>query len=480
MEPQPNDISSSIDFRELFRRLAQGYMHTIGLALIGPVLVAILFILTTRSAPTIASTKLVFSFDGFERGQYPDGSKFQPDDLRSADVIREALHRQSVQLSDEYQTVIRGAVTIEGVIPAGIVKERDRLRALGQTPQPYIPDEYDVSLSLSRNFPLNRRQRELLLNEIINVFREKFQRTYVNLPISFGNAFSVLHDSDYIEYELILHEDVQNTSDYLSQLLNQSSESAQRQKTDVRSFRSATTNLSFSDLLKQVRLFTQIELNETLGTIYSKGLTKDRETALLKMDFYIHTLQMQEREALQADAVITDLLNKAQTRSQDYILGIKSEAAQTRPNNAILDQGLINSLLANDSYGLLVKRALDSGLKVKHIQAELTALEERRKRMEAFAEQSPAENAKTMAFMQSKLDKLKSAYDRLVNNIRDTHHDFVQQTYADAVRLSTPIYTESYPRKVVTYAILGFIAGVILGIGLSLIGIYPGAEKQSL
>src|SRR5690606_333409 len=115
----------------------------------------------------------------------------------------------------------------------------------------------------------------------------------------------------------------------------------------AKAFRSQSTNLSFSDLLKQTQLFTQLRLNETLGLIRQNGLSKNRATAMVKMDYYLRTLEDQERKAAEEAKVVQDLLTKMQERGQGYVLGVKSQAAQSNPGAPILDQGLIDSLLVN-------------------------------------------------------------------------------------------------------------------------------------
>src|SRR5581483_9005513 len=106
---------------------------------------------------------------------------------------------------NEAQSKTRAALSVEGIIPPNVVKERDRLRALGQTPALYIPDEYILTLSLPRSYPLTNQQRANLLNEIIAAYRQNFQRTYTSIPLAFGNAFDTLRSSDFPEYELILN-----------------------------------------------------------------------------------------------------------------------------------------------------------------------------------------------------------------------------------------------------------------------------------
>jgi hypothetical protein len=453
----------TIDLRDLFKRLGRGLGQIIGLAMLGTVIALVSCLTTSPRRMALTVTRVIFSFDGFEKGEYPDGSKFQPDDLRAPEIISKALKRQGLDATGELQSQIRGALNIEGIVPPDITKDRDRLRTLGQTPQPYTPDEYVLTLSLPRDSSLDLDQRAHLLSEIVSVYRENFQRTYASVPIDFGNVFDVLPHADFPEYEQILNREIDKISAYLAQQLDQG-----------KSFRSPTTNLSFQDLLGQTQLFAQTQLDEVLGLIYQGGLARNHATAMAKMDYSLRVLDDEERHAIENEKVVRDLLAQTETQTQNYVLGIKSQANPPRAESSTLDQGLINSLLANDAYNFLVRRALDAGLQVKQVQAEKAQLLER---LEAV--KSAQDDAGAIAQVEKSLGELKPAYDNLIANIRTTQADFSRQQFADAIRLSDVVTTVSgISRAVLTAGVVGCFLGLAAGLGLSLLGIYIGSAKR--
>jgi hypothetical protein len=470
--PQENnpDEFESLDLRQLWRRLVQGAAQIIGLGLLGLVSAILIFLIGSPFQDVSTTTNVVFSFPGFEKGQYPDQSKFQPDDLRAPGVIATAIARQGVDNSTDLQSRIRGALSIEGIITPDVTKERERLRAQGQQLPPYIADEYAVSLTLPRKFKLGMRERGLLLNEVISVYKENFQGTYSSVPAAFGGVFETLHNSDFADYELILTKEIQSITDYLV-----------RQRNRAPSFRSVSTNLSFGDLLEQTELFTQVSLDGTLGQIYFHGMSRDRQAALAKMDYYLHTLDGQENRAISEEKVIQDLLAQSQERQANYVLGIKSASTQPRSETPILDQGLIDSLLANDANSFLVRKALDAGLKVKDVQAEKFQLLERRKRMETFMKDGlpSADQASDWSKVENSLLGLQKQYDVLISNITRTNADFGHQEYGDAVRITKSVETKGAASGLALSALLGLSLGILSGAGLSLLGIHIQALKRS-
>jgi hypothetical protein len=299
----------------------------------------------------------------------------------------------------------------------------------------------------------------LLLNEVVNVFRERFDRTYATVPLSFGNAFETLKNADYFEYDLVLDEELQNIYDFLGQKIE-----------SAKMYRSPRSNFSFGDLLTQAQLFNQIHLSETLGLVSQYGLSRDRKTALLKIDYHLRMLQDEDDGASEEAKVIQDLLQKADQRSQGYVMAIKSQATHARDETPVLDQSVIDSLLANDAYNYLIRKAMDAGLKVKRIETERSKWLERRKALQDGMDTSKsAPDSDVLAQVEKSLGSLQDAYRSLVTNIRITNEDFARQQYADAVRLTMQPITANPYRELGKFAIVGGIAGLLAGVALSLL-----------
>lgn len=456
---QSYNDNDSIDFGELFSRLKRGQLQIAGLASLGLAIAAIAYFVAGPFLNLGTSTRVVFSFSGFEKGEYPDKSKFQPDDLRSPEIISDALKRQGLETTQEVQSKVRAALSIEGIIPDSVIKERDKLRASGQTPRLYVPDEYTLSLSLPRKFPLTSRQRELLLNEVVSVYKEKFTRTYVALPLSFGKAFESLVGADYFDYDLVLNRESQNIFTFLTQMTEA-----------ARAFRSPRTNLSFSDLLKQSQFLTEIRLNEVLGLIRRDGLSKDRNLAMVKMNYYLKKLTDEENRAIEEEKVVQALLKQAHEREQNYALGVKSQAGQQRSDSLVVDQGLVDSLLVNDAYNFLVRRTLEASLNTRRIQSEKAVLMERQETMESFIKSDVPQKIETLGLFQKSLENLKRTYESLMNDIRLTYEDYQRQQYGDAIRVSMQTHTESFYRGLAMAGLAGLGVGLAAGLGLALLG----------
>jgi len=84
-----------------------------------------------------------------------------------------------------------------------------------------------------------------------------------------------------------------------------------------------------------------------------------------------------------------------------------------------------------------------------------------------------------MSQVQSSLLSLEKSYRQLVANIRLTRDDFEHQRFADAVRVSMQAKTTSFYLRLAMAAVVGAFVGVAVGLGLSLLEIYVGAERSA-
>jgi hypothetical protein len=447
-----NDI---IDLREILIRLRRGLTATIGLGLLGLALGVVIALVIAFLQPAPSTLRVAFSFKGFEHGNYPNGTNFTADDIRAPDVITDALKKSGDPADSDLSSRIRGAITINGLVPDTIIKERDKLRAAGENPPVYVPDEYAVTLALGRDFKLTDSQREHLLTEIISTYSDKFRRTYIDLPREFDNPFDALRDADYPEYELVLNRAMESLISYLHE-----------EAATAGTFRSPTNGLSFQSLINQAEIFSRVRLNDTLSLIYIDGLTKNRAFALTKMNYYLRTLEDQEQRLQEQQSVVTDLLKQTGDRTQNYVLASKTQLASDKP---VIDQGLIDSLMANDSYNLLVRKALSAGTALKDVQADKARLLERKARMESFAKGEVQDQASALAEVRQSLTNLETDYAKLLGNVRTVLRDYTQQEYGHAIRITQPPKTPAWWKMPLMAALVGLLVGAALGVGLSLL-----------
>lgn len=460
-----------IDFVQIFRKLRANFLRILGLATITAVCGVLIGLLLLGTGRRESKMRVSFAFPGFERGEYPDGSNFSTEDLRAPDVIAAALTKRNLKLSEDSRTQLRGLISIVPIISANIVKERDRLRAAGQTLPLYVPDEYEISISSRETGAIPTREREALLVEIVRAFEEKFRHTYIDAPPQFGNAFEKMAQSDYMDYELLVNDDLRGLSSFLAKLVEDTSNGSRVARTQAASFRSKETKYSFADLLSQTNYFWNVSANGVLSIIQGVGLSKDRQLALLKMDYRIRILEEDEKRLSQEEALVLDLIGKSQDRAQNYVLGIKSQIASSKTDAPVIDQGLLDSLVANDSYNFLVRKALDAGVRVRSVQAQKQEINSRRLLLEKATLGDSVSSAATREKIDRSIAELKEEYQQLWDRVRRTYEDYTNQRLANTIRITQSPATASLWALIGTCALCGMVLGLLAGVGLILLNI---------
>jgi hypothetical protein len=198
--------------------------------------------------------------------------------------------------------------------------------------------------------------------------------------------------------------------------------------------------------------------------------------ALLKFDYYLKTLSEDEDRAAEEEKVVQALLKQSQERMQNYVLGIKSQTGAQRTEGTVIDQGLVDSLLANDANNFLVRESLKASLKTRRIQSDKAILLDRRKNIREFVASGGAQKNEILEQFQKSLDKLKATYDKLITETRLTYQDYQQQYYGNAVQISMQPVTASFYRDLAVAGAAGMGTGIAFGLGLALLGL--GAGKK--
>ena len=455
-----------IDLRELLARLLHGLPGIVGLALLGLTAAVLIALAASCGKNVPVSTRVTFAFPGIERGEYPDGSRFQPDDLRAPAIVGEAMRRVGLDVSSDAQSKVRNAISIDGIIPPSVTKLQNKQRTAGIQPHEYIPDEYTLALSLPANAAISQPQREQLLLELVNVAGEQFRRNYGDAPIAFGAAFETLKNADYPEYELVFNSEIETLSQSLARYLSGTKSSIPTSEASSQ-FRSPTTNLSFSDLLDGTKLFSQIHLNTVLGRVHENGLSRNKKATLLKMAYAIKQLEYRERQAADNEQVVLSLLKQTQEQTATPQ---NSAAASRTTAPLVLDKGMIASIVANDSYNLLVNRALSTGLSTRRAQSEKARMIALRANLEKFPGASEAAQSQSMDALNASISKMEMAYRELAANVRETQADFARQEYGHAIRLTAQIAVPGSLKTLGLAAVAGAVVGAALAIGILLLG----------
>lgn len=417
--PTPPHDDDNFELQLLFSRLVRGLPSILALAVLGVAVgLGSALVMRTGRAPT---TTLFLSI-GFDtqaaQARYPDESLFQPDDIRAAPLVQEALQRVGEPNSPEAVALFQNALGVSGVISSVAVREREKLRAAGQVLPPYFPTEFELSYTARSGATLTDEQARRLLTEIANLYRDRYRQMSRRLPEEFGAAFTALESVEYQDFGTYLGPHLEALKSYLAR------RGIKPDATYQPLFRAIDTFLS-------VRLPLFLETVDTARLARNPAVTEDRARAELLL------LSRREQDLEMEDEVVAGLLDRVHPST-------RANADST----------------AEDT---LVQRAIANRLALKRLRAQKALLLK-------YLDATPASVNRT-DLAASAVTELRSAYDALIARAREAVTASEGKNPA-AVTITQPASTP--PARNPAYAAsIGFLSGLLLGIGLSLLDLHP-------
>ena len=445
----------------IFEKLMKARKRIAYYALMG-FLVALIYSMFTIPSMVQTNGSLTFTYPSFEKGLYPDGSKFRMENITDPNIIEKAL--QDTGLVGKGYTVkrIQQALVVYPDIPGSIVAAQDESWEKGQKPESFLPNKYKISLNLP--LPgLSSRQKEKLLQSIMDNYLDKFQKMYVEyVP---GSAEELLQPAnyDYFEMEMILNHELQSLINFTN-----------KRQQSSNGFRSPQTQLTFADLSKRAAMINEVDVNAATSLVYLYGLSKDPAKLLDKMNYMILKLEEEEQKKAEEEKVVISRLDKAKERNQDYLMEQSGTPNGQTDQQADLNnqQDLVRSLVENDIYNFLLSKTMAAGLIAREVTVEKQQMIQRKERF-IFLSAKRAELSET-----SLLEVQKSAdiafqtviekYRLLYQDVVKTNSDFAKIELAHAVQIREPAVTQKWQLKMFIIAMLGAVAGFLLCVFLVL------------
>ncbi len=198
-------------------------------------------------------------------------------DVKELDKVREGLSISNVLTSEAYDQM---SLYYKAAMDKGNLEAvSEMLKTAGKT------NRYMISLNY-RNTTLTRDQAVLLLNEILLVYRDSFEKQYNQLPL-LGNFAAALDLSKYSFNNSIriFRNQIRQMEAYLSK----------RAISGIKTFRSGLTGYKVEDLKDRLSMLRTTDLNTTAAYIYVNSVTAgDAEAEITNYQWQIE----EERRAL--------------------------------------------------------------------------------------------------------------------------------------------------------------------------------------
>ena len=285
-----NTEEEGMSFTELFLIFWRKRVLITVFTLIGTILGGVTSVILNTTSARV-STIVEYQWDGINKGEYPNGTSFEPNSAFTPNVLINAL--AEVELTLDLND-LRNQIRISPIVPNAILAAIESARQRGEN-LVYYPTTYKYSINANA-LRITAAQANELLNALINSFTEDFQEKYVAQTILQNFALDSLSDYDYLDQITILNNQTKVIRDTIVQLTSQPR---------ALGFRSSTLQLTFNDILAQLSLIDQLQIRYTESLIINNLISKD---PILIIDRLLYANLLKNLELNKKEAFLNQLL----------------------------------------------------------------------------------------------------------------------------------------------------------------------------
>lgn len=410
------------------------------------------------------SQLLSFIYPNSEKGQYPDGTRFNIYEIFSDEVLQATVTQYNEQSGHTPINVsdLVSALTLTEYLSPGILEKVQQARNLGQD-YTYFVNEYVISCQPIHK--LNFKSPQTLFGIIPVVDSEKLlDILYANYSLFFMQEHTEMNiipridqtlryeSYDYIEIANLFEDRIAMYENYLHV-----------KQSENGSFRSESTKMTFNDLIARFQSFDTVHVKNFKSFVSSSRLAKNPTELINKLKAENEMLTVTyEKTKGEADISKKAMYQYDHTFEENIVItGVNDEVGlyQLRPKTA---------------YDTITKRALNT-----EVDAENTAkdIAENEKLIAEYEEtkMTPQERERLTAIADQMVLELEAQNRELVELANRTVDDFLVQKSSNYVRETTT--GKSY---ISTYTLIRAAAFFILGALLALVVLALMDQKNKM
>lgn len=417
-----------IDLMELLHTILKHKFLIAGVTLLVTLLVTLGGYFYNR-INTVNTAIIGFNYPELQKGKNPDGSIFLRVNIIPLDILSQTYEQYKDSISEKSLDEFRNSIRIDPIIPEATQTLINNALQKGENIS-YTASNYKI-VSEDRN-------KELLVkivNESVAKYINKYKPTY-----SVQTVGNTIYGYDYSDSYTLLNERVKMMEMALSSYEN-------------KNYMSSRLGYSFDMIEERIKNFKNVELQDFYSYYTVNGLSKNRDSKLMRIDSKIQELTL-ENQALEGKAkVLKEMLQDLKPNQKQLIIpNIAQDGVNVKDVN-IKDENDYYSKLVAD-YVVINNNIQDNKVRIK------------------LLENSKLLNIKVPTMEEKKLldEKLKAATEKLNKIIDDMNlltKEYVDSTYADMVKVVSPVTTSTEGKPLVLFLAVGVVLGGMLGIFLA-------------
>lgn len=276
------------------------------------------------------------------------------------------------------------------------------------------------------------RNKELLVkivNESVAKYINKYKPTY-----SFQVVGNDIYGYDYSDSYSLLSERIKMMEMAISSYEN-------------KNYMSSKLGYSFDMIEERIKNFKNVELQDFYSYYTINGLSKNRDSKLMRIDSKIQELTL-ENQALEGKAkVLKEMLQDLKPTEKQLII----------PN---IGQEGIKINAQNDYYSKLVENFVAINNDIQDNKVRIKLLENSKLGIKAVS----SEDNK---ILEAKLRVATEKLNKIIEDMNLLTKEYVDSTYADMIKVVSPVTTSTEGKPLVLFLAVGVVLGGMLGIFLA-------------
>lgn len=376
------------------------------------------------SKTKVPLTALVsFNYDGIEKGLDPAGQVFDVSMIKNPQVITNAVLENNLDI--EKVSNIRDNIYFSGIIPDDAIDKITVYKSIYENANSgnlsaaqamldveYYPTDFKVSFNYAAA-GISSSEGVLVLNSILNNFREYFFNTY-GYNQALGSSVAAI---DYKEYDYSEAVDLFRTNlDTLAKYVNDLA------KNDSTYFRSIQTGHTFNDIYQSINTLKTIDLDRISSYINVNNVTKNKESTIAYYQYRIDSLTRNKDALTEKLNNLKDIIDSYKKDSILVVAGVES-------GNTELTQ-------ASEEYDTLIERRDSTASELAETKQNIKFYTQRK---EGLEKSKSADEEKGNEYVDSQLASLNQKFENLIEDTRTTSEEYFESVeLANAYNILVP------------------------------------------
>lgn len=354
-----------------------------------------------------------FNYTSVETGHDPNGHLFDPNEMKSTEVVRRAAEAMGLNATEETVERIQAALDVRGEIPNEVFQtltentsifEEDSIAEVTNIRESvYFPANYTVKLRyVDAGLPAKDAPR--FLSEFLTAYETFFYDKY-GYHTAFENSLNKLdyQTYDYIDAVDVLDNHLTTLRSYLSHVAGQ----------DNIRFVSTQTGYSFADLIETLDTIREENVQWVMSYIVSNNMTTDRDYLI---DYYQYKIEDAQRALGQQDSKLYTLTQQIESYVKtNAIFPIMGESGEQESNEV---SGQFEFTQPSQMYNDLINQKVSCQTAISEIQEQIAMLTRRMERLQYETSFGSPE------IVETQLKTIDEKIGQLMSNIQRTSDDF--------------------------------------------------------